>query len=74
MKSKQIGTVFNLAPQNHKPQPYLRNKCGTDERVRVAVPNNAMTRQSTRTIVMHNLHSAIRNFRDKALVPAHGKI
>ena len=26
MKSKQIGTVFNLAPQNHKPQTYLRNK------------------------------------------------
>jgi hypothetical protein len=33
MKSKQIGTVFNLAPQNHKPETYLRNKCGTHQRV-----------------------------------------
>jgi hypothetical protein len=73
MKSKQIGTVFNLTPQNHKPQTYLRNKCGTHERVKVAVPNNAMTRQNTRTIVVYNLHSVIRNFRDKALVPVHRK-
>src|ERR1700722_15791101 len=33
-----------------------------------------MTRQNTRTIVSHSLHSVIRNFREKALVPAHGKI
>src|ERR1700741_4371438 len=32
MKSKQIWMGFNLAPQNQKPQTYLRNKCGTYER------------------------------------------
>src|SRR5258707_5690770 len=32
MKSEQIWMGFNLAPQNHKPQTYLRNKYGTYER------------------------------------------
>lgn len=33
-----------------------------------------MTRQNTRTIRVHNLHLVIRNFRGKALVPAHSKM
>ena len=33
-----------------------------------------MTRQNTRTIRIHNLHLVIRNFRDRALVPACSKM
>jgi len=74
MQSKQIGATFNLPPLNHTRQIYFLNKCGTYQRVYVAIPNNSTTHQSARTLRIHTLYVVIRNLSGKTLVPADSKI
>ena len=74
MESKQIGTIFNLAPLNYTKQIYFRNKCGTYQRAYVAIPSNSTTHQSARTVRIHTLYLVIRNFSGKMLVPAESKM
>jgi len=74
MKSKQIGTIFNLSPLKPTTQIYFRNKFGTYQRVYVAIPINSTTHQSTRTLRIHTLYLVIRKFSGKTLVPADNKM
>jgi len=74
MHSKQIVTIFNLSPLKKTTQIYFRIKCGTYQRVYVAIPSNSTTHQSTRTLRIHTLYSVIRNFPGKTLVPADNKM
>jgi len=43
-------TIFNLIPLKTTAQIYFRNKCGTYQRVYVAIPGNTTTHHSTSTL------------------------
>ena len=69
-----VVSIFTLPPLNHTTQIYFRNKCGTYQRVYVAIPSNSTTHQSTRTLRIHTLYLVIRNCSGKTLVPADSKM
>ena len=74
MKSKQIGTIFNLSPLKKTEQIYFRNKCGAYQRVYVAIPSDSTAHQSTTTLRIPTLYLVIRNCSGKTLVAADRKM
>jgi hypothetical protein len=50
-------TIFNLIPLKTTPQIYFRNKCGTYQRVYLAIPGKSATHHSTSTLTSTSCRS-----------------